>query len=85
MDLPYIYIKCKGYITCEIANHQSDQSVTHSLLLKEGLTSTLLVIRFVFLCIKLTESPCSGRHRALIYLPSDMGNIALIFLLIIFN
>ena len=46
-----------------------DQSVTHSLLLNEGLTGTLLVLRCV-LCVNSTENPCSGRHPALSSLPS---------------
>ena len=63
-----------------------DQSVTRLLLLKEGLTRTLLVLIFVFLCIKSTESPCSARHHTLSSLPChQMQEILLSILLLIIN
>ena len=51
------------------------------------LTRTLLVLRFSFLCIKSSESPMLWKAPRTIIsvLPPDAGNIALIFLLLIFN
>ena len=68
-----ICIYCKGLNSCKTVNRQI-WPICYPF--KESSVGTLLVLRCA-LCVKSTESPCSGRHPHYPHaLPQDARNIA---------